>query len=281
MDEKKAGLREPILNEWRTGLKNVRGAIAMARKGARPGAAEMERRQAVNSATSQFFINVVDNARLDLPQADGGAYCAFGKVVEGIDVVDRIRNTKVIAHPKYSTQEGAVTPEEPVVISKVELVGDLDRGRLAERVEASKKRIVAYDADPLAYQEELAAEIIRKAEQESGNTVQKAPSGLRYVTLKAGDGPTPQPTDEVEVHYTGWLVYGNKFDSSVDRKEPFTFSLTGGVIKGWLEGVASMKVGEKRKLIIPPKLGYANRGSPPKIPPDSILVFDVELLGIK
>ncbi|GAG28866.1 unnamed protein product, partial [marine sediment metagenome] len=113
----------------------------------------------------------------------------------------------------------------------------------------------------------------------SGEPVTTA-SGLRYYELKVGDGRTPGPASEVSTHYTGWLLNGTKFDSSVDRGEPFSFPLTGGVIEGWIEGVRSMKVGGKRKLIIPPHLGYAQEGRPPKIPPGSTLVFDIELLEI-
>jgi len=102
-----------------------------------------------------------------------------------------------------------------------------------------------------------------------------------YVDLQVGDGPSPGPADSVEVHYTGWLTDGTKFDSSVDRGQPFTFSLKGGVIQGWLEGVASMKVGGKRKLIIPSDLAYGPQGRAPVIPGGATLIFDVELLGIK
>ncbi len=107
-------------------------------------------------------------------------------------------------------------------------------------------------------------------------------SGLKYVELKEGTGDEAKAGQIVEVHYTGWLKDGTKFDSSKDRNEPFKFPLGAGrVIKGWDEGVAGMKVGGKRKLIIPPELGYGKRGAGNTIPPDAELTFEVELLGIK
>lgn len=106
-------------------------------------------------------------------------------------------------------------------------------------------------------------------------------SGLKYYDLRVGDGPTPDgPTSSVRVHYTGWLLKnGKKFDSSVDRGEPAAFPLN-RVIAGWTEGVGSMKVGGKRKLIVPGPLAYP-AGSPPHISPGDALVFDVELLGLE
>lgn len=107
-------------------------------------------------------------------------------------------------------------------------------------------------------------------------------SGLKYVDMVVGEGASPKKGGNVTVHYTGYLLDGKKFDSSVDRKEPFSFKIgVGQVIKGWDEGVASMKVGGKRKLIIPPDLGYGSRGAGNVIPPNAELVFDVELLGVK
>ena len=111
-------------------------------------------------------------------------------------------------------------------------------------------------------------------------------SGLQIIDTKAGTGAQPRAGQTVTVHYTGWLYEngqkGKKFDSSVDRKEPFEFPIgQGRVIRGWDEGVGSMKVGGKRTLIIPPELGYGARGAGGVIPPNATLIFDVELLGVK
>ncbi|MBD3161841.1 MAG: FKBP-type peptidyl-prolyl cis-trans isomerase [Candidatus Eisenbacteria bacterium] len=109
-----------------------------------------------------------------------------------------------------------------------------------------------------------------------------APSGLKYIDIVVGDGASPEPGDRVQVHYTGWLADGTKFDSSVDRGQPFTFPLgEGRVIRGWDEGVATMKVGGKRRLIIPSDLAYGPQGRPPVIPPAAELTFDVQLLGVQ
>jgi peptidylprolyl isomerase len=112
------------------------------------------------------------------------------------------------------------------------------------------------------------------------------PSGLKIIDIKSGTGASPKTGQICVMHYTGWLyengVKGKKFDSSVDRGQPFEFPIgTHRVIAGWDEGVATMKVGGKRTLIIPPELGYGARGAGSVIPPNATLMFDVELLDVK
>ena len=110
----------------------------------------------------------------------------------------------------------------------------------------------------------------------------KAPAGFWYPDSAAGQGDLAEPGRTVRVHYTGWLPNGKKFDSSRDRGEPFAFTLGAGqVITGWDEGVKGMKVGGRRKLVLPPAMAYGEAGAPPDIPPGSTLVFDVEVLGLE
>lgn len=108
------------------------------------------------------------------------------------------------------------------------------------------------------------------------------PSGLQYVDLVKGSGREAHVGETAVVHYTGWLENGTKFDSSVDRGDPFSFRLGAGrVIKGWDEGVVGMNIGTKRKLTIPPHLGYGRRGAGQVIPPNATLIFEVELLDLR
>ncbi|MBN1259468.1 MAG: FKBP-type peptidyl-prolyl cis-trans isomerase [Anaerolineae bacterium] len=118
--------------------------------------------------------------------------------------------------------------------------------------------------------------------EEGEENVVTTESGLQYVDLVVGEGALPKLGDTAVVHYTGWLEDGTKFDSSVDRGVPFEFPLgMGRVIRGWDEGVATMRVGGTRKLTIPPELGYGARGAGGVIPPNATLIFEVQLLELK
>jgi peptidylprolyl isomerase len=128
--------------------------------------------------------------------------------------------------------------------------------------------------------------VIVMSDAADAQPVTTTPSGLKIIDIKVGTGPAPKPGQTCMMHYTGWLYEndkkGAKFDSSLDRNQPFSFPIgQHQVIAGWDEGVATMKVGGKRTLIIPPALGYGARGAAGVIPPNATLMFDVELLGVK
>lgn len=127
-----------------------------------------------------------------------------------------------------------------------------------------------------------AADLMTDENQAQDENIVTTPSGLKYIDVVEGTGEMPQRGQTVTVHYTGTLENGRKFDSSRDRNQPFEFPIGAGrVIKGWDEGLSTMKVGGQRRLIIPPELGYGSRGAGGVIPPNATLIFDVELLGVR
>ncbi len=264
--------RPGIKNEWENGLKNKRGTIAMARVGGQP-----------NSGTNQFFINHKDNAALDTPR-DGSGYAVFGKVVAGMDVVDLIAKTPT-HHSHAGDGHWDDAPVEDIVITEVTIVDAEKAGakvaelnkKANERANEASARTAKLTMSPVDAVKNPGDLPGAGVEDANADTSQ---SGLVWYDLKAGEGASPaSPADIVKVHYTGYLMDGTKFDSSVDRGEPIEFPLN-RVITGWSEGVGSMKVGGKRKLVIPSDLGYGPNGNGP-IPGGATLVFDVELLDVR
>lgn len=133
--------------------------------------------------------------------------------------------------------------------------------------------IVAVAAAAIAY-------VVANRRSQAGNEISTA-SGMKYVDLKVGDGATPQMGQGVRVHYIGWLANGTEFNNSYKMGRPAEFSLGPGLIPGWNEALQSMKVGGKRRIILPPALAYGPTGQPPTIPPNETLTFEIELLGVR
>ncbi|MEE2907958.1 MAG: peptidylprolyl isomerase [Planctomycetota bacterium] len=280
-DYEKRPTSAPIKNEWVNGLKNQKYTIAMARLGGQP-----------DSATNQFFINVTDNGQLDRSQADGAAYAVFGHVIAGQKTVEAIRTTPKERRPGAFVD----SPKDEIIIEKAMQVDLADAKKIVEaqgespavcteqtqnekqaleiakRIKASmesSKLLTLTDVEP---KDLPGVPVDRPADGEN--------IGLKWWVLEQGSGATPNNyEDRVTVHYSGYLLDGTKFDSSVDRGQPATFAL-GQVIEGWTLGVGQMKVGEKKKLFIPAKLAYKEQGRPPVIPPNATLVFDVELIEV-
>ncbi len=212
---------------------------------------------------SQFFITHKATPWLD------DRHSVFGKVIKGSEVVDAIASVQVAA---------ADRPVEDVSIKTVKIKRVGEKAKAFKGDEAHFAKLRASIKSPAEKNKAEGEAFLAKVKKEEG--VKTTASGLAYKVLTEGTGPNPKATDQVTVHYTGKLIDGKVFDSSVKRGQPATFPLN-RVIPGWSEGVQLMKKGGKSTLYLPSNLAYGERGAGGVIPPNATLVFEIELLEIK
>jgi peptidyl-prolyl cis-trans isomerase A (cyclophilin A) len=274
--------RAPIANEWPNGLKNLRGTIAMAR-------GEMP-----DSATSQFFINLRASPNLDRPTRGGAGHAVFGRVVEGMDVVDRISIVQTIRKPEFGDIQA---PIEPVLVLQAGRVPADEAAQLADKHRATRLEMAGaalrerYEIRWRAEMREKnktmteeqrfeqALEYIAGAGWDTTKGV-RLPSGVWYIDDERGVGDPPGPKDFVSMQWDGWLTWGEKFGSWEDYGGKVLRGEVSQFVPGYQEALLTMKPGGERIVYIPSHLAYGEIGREPKIPANGGLIYRIRLLGV-
>jgi len=210
----------------------------------------------------------------------GALYKAFAKLKVGDSLLIKIPTKQVFSESFNAAVPPSLDPEGKITFSvgvKSYMTEEQAQAEIANLRERQQEEMMAQSEEQM----EEDAKIIEEYLSENNIDAQSTEDGLRYVIDVEGSGDTPQPGDKVKVHYTGMLIDGTQFDSSIDRGEPLSFNIgRGEVIRGWDLGIALLKTGGKGTLYIPSPLAYGTRGSAPVIPPNAVLKFDVELIEI-
>ncbi|UCE59669.1 MAG: peptidylprolyl isomerase [Phycisphaerales bacterium] len=267
LEKKTQKLREGIRRDPDNGLRNTRGAIAMVHAPGRTVPIQ-----------SEFFLNVSDNPSLDQWQGDSPGYTVFGKVVEGMETVDRIGGTPLGPHTNYAGGQLPVVPVDAVVIRSARMMtayNPRDLRAVIDAAEAEAQRLLreAEEARERAFRQK-----IEEVEAEYGKLT-TTESGLQYVDMRVGIGPMPLPEDAVRFHYRATYSDGTEIADSW-QSEPRSNPVS-RMLPGVREGVLSMKEGGKRFMVIPPELGYGSEGVKGRIRGGATLLFEIELLAIE
>ena len=256
MEAKPGDVSRDVEINWLGRLPSKRGTIALARP-----------RDLPPIGSAEFFINVKDNPELDDAETRA-LFNVFGRVVNGMDTVERINHVPVGTHTGYANGESAVVPLEPVVIRSIRPLAPVD-----------SERFVAQAAAAATHADSRLTGLRARLETQTGRTWVISESGLQYIDLLIGPGPPPLPSGSVNIQYRGTLIDGTTFEDTF-QTGPLVREMS-RLIVGLREGVLTMNEGGRRTLIIPPDLGFGAFGIPGRIPPDATLIFDLELLEVK
>jgi peptidyl-prolyl cis-trans isomerase A (cyclophilin A) len=236
----------------------------------------------VDSAKAEFFINVGNNPVLDKRHRDGAAFTVFAKVVEGMDVVDRIASVKVGTHRLYGKGRTEVVPVKPVTIKSATMLSAFDHRAAETMVQsaelATKKAVV----EGARTQERMVSQRVAAIEKQYGMPMTTMPSGLKYLVIRSGTGAPPIASETVTVHYIGTLADGSEFENTYTREGSRPVKkIVSKFIVGLQNGIQDMHEGEKRVFVVPSELGFRDVGIPQRIEPDATLFFELELLSIE
>ncbi|MCO6437373.1 MAG: peptidylprolyl isomerase [Phycisphaerae bacterium] len=263
---RKEGLREGIDPEYFNGLLNERGMIAMIRS---PLMAK--------STKAEFFINVRNNYLLDDPE--GGQYVAFGRVVEGMENVDKIAQVQVVANPKFAAGQLKEVPIEPVVIHDVRLVSEFNAVALDRLIEVRREEARRREQEAIEEQQRRLAETADALRSECTEPMETTESGVQYCVVRHGAGAIPIEGDQVLLNFRGRLPDGSVLNDTFADPNPPRKRLS-ELIPGLREVVMQMREGSRYNAIIPPEQAFGAEGVPGRIPSNATILFEVELLEI-
>ncbi len=268
MEQREASAVETDIVDFDNILRNERGTISAVKKS-----------EWNNRIGAEFFINVADNFQFDQLESSG-PYPVFGRVIKGLDVVDKISNVSVASNPDYAAGLSPLVPKRPIVIKSVEMLSPLDKKGVKDRVRSLHER-AEYEAGAGRRAVQRMFDLqVKKIEKATGEKVTLLKSGLVVGDLREGIGQTPSLDDKVYVNYRGWLLDDTELANTYIKK-PVERKVS-DFVEGVRIALTTMKEGGKRMIIVPPDLGFGYGGAPSiGVPNNAFLIFDIELLEIR